>query len=97
MLDLVRLPVSLGSARVQAVKQRVTELLAGRRYLGPFLLGVLFTLSFCPFSAVLYFGMLIPLALREHNPLVVPSSGSGRSNGGSGGAPALSSSSPGST
>lgn len=73
MLDLVRLPVSLGSARVQAVKQRVAERLAGRRYLGPFLLGVLFALSFCPFSAVLYFGMLIPLALREHDPVIVPS------------------------
>jgi len=73
MLDLVRLPVSLGSVRLQDAKQRVTERLAGRRYLGPFLLGVLFALSFCPFSAVLYFGMLVPLALREHDPVVVPS------------------------
>ncbi len=73
MLDLVGLPVSLGSARYQAAKQRITERLAGRRFLGPFLLGVLFALSFCPFSAVLYFGMLIPLALREHDPVIVPS------------------------
>ena len=73
MLDLVRLPVSPGSARYQAFKQRITERLAGRRYLGPFFLGILFALSFCPFSAVLYFGMLVPLALREQDPLVVPS------------------------
>ena len=73
MLGLVRLPVSLGSARYQAAKERITERLAGRRYLGPFLLGVLFALSFCPFSAVLYFGMLIPLALREQSPVVLPS------------------------
>jgi cytochrome c biogenesis protein CcdA len=72
MLDVVRLPVSLGSARYQAAKERITERLAGRRYLGPFLLGLLFALSFCPFSAVLYFGMLIPLALREQSPVVVP-------------------------
>lgn len=73
MLDVVRLPVSLGSARYQAAKEMITERLAGRRYLGPFLLGLLFALSFCPFSAVLYFGMLIPLALREQSPVVVPS------------------------
>lgn len=73
MLGVVRLPVSFGSARYQAAKERVTERLAGRRYLGPFLLGLLFALSFCPFSAVLYFGMLIPLALREQSPVVVPS------------------------
>lgn len=73
MLGLIRLPVSLGSARLQAAKQRVTERLAGRRHLGPFLLGVLFALSFCPFSAVLYFGMLVPLALREQDPVVLPS------------------------
>jgi cytochrome c biogenesis protein CcdA len=73
MLGVVRLPVSPGSARYQAAKERVTERLAGRRYLGPFLLGLLFALSFCPFSAVLYFGMLIPLALRAQSPVVVPS------------------------
>ncbi len=72
MLGLVRLPVSLGSARYQAAKERITERLAGRRFLGPFLLGVLFALSFCPFSAVLYFGMLIPLALRNQSPVLLP-------------------------
>ncbi|HOV67787.1 MAG TPA: aromatic aminobenezylarsenical efflux permease ArsG family transporter, partial [Methanoregulaceae archaeon] len=73
MLDLVRLPVSPGSARYLAAQQRITERLAGQRILGPFLLGVLFALSFCPFSAVLYFGMLVPLALREQDPVLVPS------------------------
>ena len=36
-------------------------------------MGMLFALAFCPFSAVLYFGMLIPLALKTHDGLVVPS------------------------
>lgn len=73
MLDLVHLPVSLVSSRLQDAKQSVTERLAGRRFIGPFVLGLLFALSFCPFSAVLYFGMLVPLALRVHDPVVVPS------------------------
>ena len=45
MLGFVRLPVSPGSARYQAAKERVTERLAGRRYLGPFILGLLFALQ----------------------------------------------------
>ncbi len=73
MLDLVHLPFSLGSSRLQDAKQSVTERLAGMRFIGPFVLGLLFALSFCPFSAVLYFGMLVPLALRAHDPVVVPS------------------------
>jgi cytochrome c biogenesis protein CcdA len=32
---------------------------------GGFLLGIIFALAFCPYSAVLYFGVLIPLALKS--------------------------------
>jgi len=37
------------------------------------LLGVIFALAFCPFSAVLFFGMLIPLALKTRDGLLIPS------------------------
>ena len=46
--------------------------LAEKGYLGAFLLGVIFALSFCPFSAVLFFAMLIPLALAANDPVVIP-------------------------
>jgi len=46
--------------------------LADRGYLGAFLLGVIFALSFCPFSAVLFFAMLIPLALAAGDPVIIP-------------------------
>jgi hypothetical protein len=36
------------------------------------MLGVIFALSFCPFSAVLFFAMLIPLALGAGDPGVIP-------------------------
>ncbi|MFC2045751.1 aromatic aminobenezylarsenical efflux permease ArsG family transporter [Chloroflexota bacterium] len=39
---------------------------------GGFLLGILFALSFCPYSAVLYFGVLIPLALKTTGGLGLP-------------------------
>lgn len=35
-------------------------------------LGILFALSFCPVSAALYFGSLIPLALENQSALVLP-------------------------
>ncbi len=40
--------------------------------LGSFLLGVIFALSFCPISAALFFGSLIPLALNNNFSLVFP-------------------------
>ncbi|MDD1720206.1 MAG: aromatic aminobenezylarsenical efflux permease ArsG family transporter [Methanoregulaceae archaeon] len=52
--------------------QGLSGRLAEKGYLGSFLIGVIFALTFCPFSAVLYFGMLIPLALREGDALVIP-------------------------
>jgi len=35
-------------------------------------LGALFALSFCPASAALFFGSLVPLALRFHSPVLYP-------------------------
>jgi len=39
---------------------------------GGFLLGVLFALAFCPYSAVLYFGVLMPLALKSAGGIALP-------------------------
>ncbi len=39
--------------------------IAHRGIAGGFLLGVLFALAFCPYSAVLFFGALIPIALKS--------------------------------
>lgn len=39
---------------------------------GPFLLGGLFALAFCPVSAALYFGSLIPLAIKVKSSVVIP-------------------------
>ncbi len=39
---------------------------------GALALGVIFALSFCPISAGLFFGSLIPLALKYHSRLVLP-------------------------
>ncbi|MFH1239940.1 MAG: aromatic aminobenezylarsenical efflux permease ArsG family transporter [Candidatus Diapherotrites archaeon] len=57
-----------GSSRMEKLKQTLSE----KGYLGCFLLGVVFALAFCPFSAVLFFGMLIPLALQTGDAIAVP-------------------------
>lgn len=39
---------------------------------GAFLLGFIFALAFCPISAALYFGSLIPLAINSNNGIILP-------------------------
>ncbi|MDI6781446.1 MAG: sulfite exporter TauE/SafE family protein [bacterium] len=39
---------------------------------GAFLLGLIFTLAFCPVSAALFFGSLIPLALNSQAGTILP-------------------------
>jgi cytochrome c biogenesis protein CcdA len=52
--------------------QKIEVYLGERGYIGGFLLGVVFALAFCPFSAVLFFGMLIPIALKTGDAIFVP-------------------------
>jgi cytochrome c-type biogenesis protein len=68
MLEIIDVPLPGGHGWLQ----KIELYLADRGYAGGFLLGVIFALAFCPFSAVLFFGMLIPLALRTGDAIVVP-------------------------
>lgn len=43
-----------------------------KNYWGVFLLGILFALAFCPYSGVLYFGMLIPMTITQPSGLYLP-------------------------
>jgi len=43
-----------------------------KSYLDVLLLGILFALAFCPYSGVLYFGMLIPLTVASAKGLYLP-------------------------
>jgi len=69
MLNIIKLPSLKSGERINKIKEKLSE----KGYLGAFLLGVLFALAFCPFSAVLYFGMLIPLALKYSDGILIPS------------------------
>jgi hypothetical protein len=67
MLGWLRVPW-LGSRGVGALEQR----LAGAGILGAGGLGILFALSFCPVSAGLFFGGLLPLATGTGSRFVLP-------------------------
>ncbi|HUX94115.1 MAG TPA: aromatic aminobenezylarsenical efflux permease ArsG family transporter [Bacteroidales bacterium] len=41
-------------------------------YLDAILLGIIFALAFCPYSGVLYFGMLVPLTITSASGLYLP-------------------------
>jgi cytochrome c biogenesis protein CcdA len=45
---------------------------AKKGFLGVLLLGIVFALAFCPYSAVLYFGMLIPITISSTSGLYLP-------------------------
>ena len=72
LLDIIPFGSLPGSCRISSFSSGVTANLAERGYLGAFLLGVIFAMSFCPFSVVLFFAMLIPLALGAGDPVLIP-------------------------
>ncbi|MCX6749894.1 MAG: aromatic aminobenezylarsenical efflux permease ArsG family transporter [Candidatus Pacearchaeota archaeon] len=69
MLNVIKLNFLKGKGRLDKIKEKLSE----KGYFGSFLLGVIFALAFCPFSAVLFFGMLIPLALQYSDGILIPS------------------------
>ena len=69
MLNIIKLPSLKSGEKINKIKEKLSE----KGYLGSFILGVLFALAFCPFSAVLFFGMLIPLALKYSDGILIPS------------------------
>lgn len=68
MLDILKISFLKSNGRLNRLKEK----LAKEGYIGSFLLGVIFALAFCPFSAVLFFGMLIPIALKAGDGLIIP-------------------------
>ena len=67
LLDLLRLNFST-SLMSNSLQQRAQSWGTW----GAGLLGMIFALSFCPVSAALFFGSLIPLSLKADSPVVLP-------------------------
>jgi cytochrome c-type biogenesis protein len=68
MLDFI----NLGKFSLNNITEKMTQKLKVNSFTGSFLLGCIFALAFCPYSGVLYFGMLIPMTLASHAGIMLP-------------------------
>jgi len=67
MLDVIKLNLP----GFGGITSRVSEKKKWR-YIDAVLLGMLFALAFCPYSGVLYFGMLVPMTITSASGLYLP-------------------------
>ena len=72
VLGMVLLGLLTPTTSLNLAGERLQQWASGAGILAAFPLGVLFALSFCPVSAGLFFGALIPLSLRHESRLVLP-------------------------
>jgi len=68
MLNVIKLKF-LGNS---AFQEKISEYFKDKGLLGSFLIGVIFSLAFCPYSGALFFGMLIPMTIASANGLYLP-------------------------
>ena len=68
LLNINRLSFSLGGGKLSSLGGKVADW----GMVGGFLLGALFALAFYPYSAILFFGVLIPLALKSTGGVTLP-------------------------
>jgi len=67
MLDIIRINFPGFGRLTEKMENRKTW-----RYIDAVLLGIVFALAFCPYSGVLYFGMLVPLTISSASGLYLP-------------------------
>jgi sulfite exporter TauE/SafE len=67
MFGVIKINFNSKSEKVEEIK----EWLANQGHIGTLLLGIIFALAFCPYSGVVFFGMLIPLILKSTGGLLL--------------------------
>ena len=68
MLYLIRIKIP----GISGLSQKLGEKAQGGNFWGVLLMGVAFALAFCPYSGVLYFGMLMPMTVSSASGLYLP-------------------------
>lgn len=68
MIDVIKLNINSRNDTIEKIKLWFAK----KGYLGSLLLGMLFAFAFCPYSGVLFFGVLIPLILKSKEALLLP-------------------------
>ena len=72
LVGMVMLGLLRFSARGRGMSERLQTRVEGWGLLGALGLGCLFALSFCPVSATLFFGSLLPLAVKHGSGILLP-------------------------
>jgi threonine/homoserine/homoserine lactone efflux protein len=67
MLGILKLAIPGISSLTEKMESK-----ANSGFWGVLLLGIVFALAFCPYSGVLYFGMLIPMTVGSASGLILP-------------------------
>jgi cytochrome c-type biogenesis protein len=68
MLGVIKINLSLPGRFTEKAEKGIK----GGNYLGALMLGVVFALAFCPYSAILYFGGLIPVSVSSNMGYFLP-------------------------
>lgn len=68
MFDLIKF-----NLKTSGKTEKIKLWLSNKGYLGSLALGMLFAFAFCPYSGVLFFGVLIPLIIKSASGLLLPS------------------------
>lgn len=68
MLDLINIKLPFSSKLSEKLEKKAEK----GGFWGVLLMGIAFALAFCPYSGVLYFGMLIPMTISSPSGLYLP-------------------------
>lgn len=68
MFGVIKINIASSNATLEKFKSWI----ATKGYFGSLILGMLFALAFCPYSGVLFFGVLTPLILQSQEALILP-------------------------
>ncbi|HCT29553.1 MAG TPA: cytochrome C biogenesis protein [Bacteroidales bacterium] len=68
MLDLIKIKLPFSSRLSEKIEKKAEK----GGFWGVLLMGIAFALAFCPYSGVLYFGMLIPMTISSASGLYLP-------------------------
>ena len=68
MLDIIKIKLPFSSKLSEKIEKKAEK----GGFWGVLLMGIAFALAFCPYSGVLYFGMLIPMTISSASGLYLP-------------------------
>jgi sulfite exporter TauE/SafE len=72
VIGMILTGITSSSARINLVSDSIQSKAEKNGLFYAFPLGFLFAMSFCPVSAGLFFGSMIPLAIEQNSKLIIP-------------------------